>query len=147
MENSPWSQWVKIHRVLSAKTQTVSLRDFEEVGFCTYVRGGGTTFWASANLHAWSGVDDKLEVDKLRSLVQGSLTLYFHQATLSAIAEDSFLATMPECPMLAGAGKKRKITRTPSRPPQCRRWMPRRPDLVLSKVEGFLRCMQGLLQL
>ena len=46
------------------------------------------------NLHSWGGVDDKLEVAKLRSLVQRTV-----------------LATRAECPMLAEAGKKRRITK------------------------------------
>ena len=29
-------------------------------------------FWEPKNLHTWSGVEDKLEVAKLRSLTQGS---------------------------------------------------------------------------
>lgn len=53
-------------------------------------------FWKPENLHTRSGVEDKSEVDKLRSLVQGSLGLYYHQATIASIAEDSYLDQFPE---------------------------------------------------
>ena len=78
----------------------------KKLGFAIRNDSEALDFWKPQNLHTMSGVEDKSEVDKLRSLVQGSLGLYYHQATIASIAEDSYLDQFPECLLLAGVGKK-----------------------------------------
>lgn len=52
--------------------------------------------------HSWSSVAPKLEVAKMRNLVPGTTVLYALSSRLSAYGEDTFLASIPEVPLMSG---------------------------------------------
>ena len=55
-----------------------------------------------------NGSIDKLENEKIRSIVTGSLTMYKAMTGLSAVGENRYIARMPECPLHHSVSRKRK---------------------------------------
>jgi hypothetical protein len=92
------------------------LREFEKLdvnkklAFAFMSQKEAEKFWMDEELHTRSGVSDKLEIAKLRSLVRGSMGIYYHMQTTSAVGEKRFTADIPEVPMLQSGFRKTRTT-------------------------------------
>lgn len=78
----------------------------KKTAYSIMTTGENAALLEAGKLNSVSLVLDKTEVSKMRNLCPGSVALYDASATLSALAEDQFLASLPECPLMWSEPKK-----------------------------------------